>query len=235
MITSLNSLHPDIEDSSELQDTREEWQKDLLRFRQQLTDLSADASDSERGLIALEIADRQARLEQGADAWATARPLFDQFLAAEEWGKLAEVCDVLFRADQPDSTIALGHGVWISVTFPINPVITVVMMQHLVDSSPTDSNTAAVAATVAHYIAAIRGGDGKEGEDLIDFTEQLLLLVAGNQGISEQEAFGGWMYHNGLKEPEEFIPRLGEGVDNLVGEQWWFDRAELRQHIPADA
>ena len=234
MITSLNALHPDIEDASELQDTREEWQKDLTGLRQQLADLDADASDTRRATIALEIADRQARLEQGAEAWQTARSLFDRFLAAEDWGKLAECCDVLFRADQPDSTIALGHGVWISVTFPVDPVITVVMMQHLVDSSPTDSNAAAVAATVAHYIAAIRG-EGKEGEDLVDFTEQLLLLVAGNQGISEQEAFGGWMYHNGLKEPEEFIPRLGEGVDNLVGEQWWFDRAELRQHIPADA
>jgi hypothetical protein len=235
MITSLNSLHPDVEDASELPDTVEEWTKDLVGFRQQLADLGADATALQRAAIELEIADRQARLEDGAQAWRTARPLFDLFLAAEDWNRLAESCDVLFRAEQPESTIALGHGIWIGVTFPIDPVITVVMMQHLVDSSPSDSNTAAVAATVAHYIAAIRGGEGQEGEDLVDFTEQLLLLVAGNQGISGQQDFAGWMHHNGLKEPEEFIPRLSEGVDNLVGDSWWFDRDELRAHIPADA
>ena len=235
MITALNSLHPDIEDSSELEDISEQWQKDLVEYRQQLADLPADAGAHDRAVIELEIADRQARLGQGAEAWETARRLFDVFVEQEDWNRLVESCDVLFRAEHKDSNIALGHGVWVGVTFPIDPVITVVMLQHLVDASSPDSNTAAVAATVAHYIAAIRGGDGKEGEDLIDFTEQLLLLVAGGQGISGQEDFGGWMFHNGLKEPEEFIPRLGEGVANLVGDHWWFDRDELRKHIPADA
>jgi len=235
MITSLNTLHPDIEDSTELQDTREEWLKDLTGLRQQLADLGAAAPASERAQIELEIADRHARLGQGVEAWELARPLFDHFLAAHDWARLAESCDILFRADQTDSIVALGHGIWIGVTFPIDPVITVVMMQHLVDSSPVDSNAAAVAATVAHYIAAVRGGDDRDGEDLIDFTEQLLLLVAGNQGISGQEEFGGWMFHNGLKEPEEFIPRLGKAVDNLVGDNWWLERDVLRKHIPADA
>ena len=235
MITALNTLHPDIEDSTELQDTQEEWRKDLLRLRTQLAGVGTDATGTERTLIELEIADRLARLGQGAEAQQLARRVFDLFLAEHDWNHLAECCDVLFRADQPDALVALGHGIWISVTFPVDPVITVVMMQHLVDSSPTDSNAAAVAATVAHYIAAIRGGDGKDGEDLIDFTEQLLLLVAGNQGISGQEDFGGWMFHNGLKEPQEFIPRLGEAVENLVQGDWWLVRDELRQHIPDDA
>lgn len=234
MITQLNSLHPDIEDSTELEDIREQWQKDLVRYRQELADLDVDATAQQRALIELECADRHARLGDGADAWRVARPLFDYFLREQDWQHLTEVSDVLFRADQQDSTVALGHGVWVAVTFPVDPVVTVVLMQHLVDASPTDSNAAAVAATVAHYIAAIRG-EGKSGDDLIDFTEQLLLLVAGNQGIAGQQEFGGWMHHNGLKEPGEFLPRLGEAVETLVGGDWWFDRDELRAHIPEDA
>lgn len=233
MIPQLNSLHPDIEDSTELEDIREQWQKDLVAFRRQLAGLPAGAGAGDRALIELEIGDRQARLGDAA-AWDSARPLFDQFLAAQDWQHLAEVCDVLFRAERGESNIALGHGVWIAVTFPVDPVVTVVMLQHLVDSSPADSNAAAVAATVAHYIAAIRG-EGREGDDLVDFTEQLLLLVAGNQGIAGNQEFGGWMHHNGLKEPTEFLPRLGEAVDNLVGDNWWFDRDRLRALIPEDA
>ena len=234
MITQLNSLHPDIEDSTELEDIREQWQNDLVKYRQQLADLPADASAQQRAAIELEVGDRQARLGEGVEAWWTARPLFDHYLAEQDWPHLVEAAEVLFRADQPGSLAALGHGIWIAVTFPIDPVVTVVMMQHLVDASPTDSNTAAVAATVAHYIAAIRG-EGGDGEDLTNFTEQLLLLVAGNQGISGQEEFAGWMHHNGLKEPAEFIPRLGEAVDNLVAGDWWLDRDALRRLIPEDA
>lgn len=233
MITQLNSLHPDIEDSTELEDIREQWQQELTALRQQLVDLPATADPAERARLALEVADRRVRLGDPG-AWHDARPLFDQFLAARDWQRLAETCDLLFRADQALSNVALGHGVWVAVTFPIDPVVTVVLLQHLVDASPTDSNSAAVAATVAHYIAAIRG-QGREGDELIDFTEQLLLLVAGNQGIAGQQEFGGWMHHNGLKEPAEFLPRLGEAVDNLVGGDWWFDRDQLRALIPAEA
>jgi len=234
MITQLNSLHPDIEDSTELEDIREQWQTELVSYRQQLADLPADATALQRGAIQLEIGDRQARLGEGAEAWRTARPLVDLYLGEQDWPHLVEALEILFRADQSGSLVALGHGIWIAVTFPIDPVVTVVMMQHLVDASPTDSNTAAVAATVAHYIAAIRG-EGGDGDDLTDFTEQLLLLVAGNQGITGQEPFAGWMHHNGLQEPAEFIPRLGEAVDNLVVGDWWFDRDDLRRLIPDDA
>ena len=233
MITELITLHPDIEDSSELEDIRERWDKDLVKFRQQLADLPADADALQRALLCLEVGDRQARLDQGIAAWTSVRPTFDEFLAAEDWEHLAQACDVLFRANQPDAVVALGHGVWVAVTYPVDPVTTVALLQHMVDSSPTDSNAAAVAATVAHYIAAIRG-EGKSGDDLVDFTEQLWLLVAGNQGASGQNEFAGWVHHNGLKEPAEFLPRLSEGVDNMVAGSWWLDRDALRARIPAD-
>jgi hypothetical protein len=233
VITQIGTLHPDIEDSTELEDIREQWERDLARFEAELASLPADADPQRRASLRLEVGDRQARLGQGGPAWDNARAAFDVFIEAEDWENAVQACDVLFRAEQPDSMVALGHGVWLAVTYPINPEISVAMLQHVVDSTPVGSNAAAVAATVAHYVAAVRTEEG-ENEALIDHTEQLWKLVAGQAGIQGQTDFAGWVYHNGLKDPQEFLPRMGEAVDNMVQGYWWMDRDALRAKLPGD-
>jgi hypothetical protein len=233
VITELHTLNPDIEDSTELEEIRGRWERELAELHGALARLPAEAPAPRRAQLQLEIGDRQARLGFGAEAWKNARRAFDVLAAEEDWERAAQACDVLFRAEQPDSVIALGHGVWLGVTYPIDPRTTVALLQHVVDETPPDSNVAAVAATTAHYIAAVRG-EGRQGEELSDFTEQLWLLVAGNQGISGQNEFAGWVYHNHLQEPSDFLPRMSEAVDNMVRGNWWIDRDALRAKLPSD-
>jgi 16S rRNA U1498 N3-methylase RsmE len=54
-------------------------------------------------------------------------------------------------------------------------LITVAMLQHLVEESPEEADTRAVAAAAAHYITSVRCG---ADDELTFFTSQMLASVA---------------------------------------------------------
>ena len=66
----------------------------------------------------------------------------------------------------------------VGVTFPIDPDLSVAMLQHLIDESPDRSDGAAVAAATAGYLVELRA-QGKQKEELQFFTRQMLGQVAG--------------------------------------------------------
>jgi hypothetical protein len=174
------------------------------------------------------------RLEKMSDAWAVTREAFDLFLAREDWQGAVEACDVLFATDQPDSLAALGQGVWLAVTFPIDPELTVAMLDHIVEETPDDSDGAAVAAVTAHYIADLRT-EGRKRDDLMMFTNNLLATVARRHSqVESQEAFSYWMEKLELNDPAKFLVRLRNVIDVLVQTEWWFDRDAIRERLPVN-
>jgi len=104
----------------------------------------------------------------------------------------------------------------------------------LVEETPSESNVPPIAAVTAHYVAGLRG-EGVEGKNLLDYTQQLLALVAGrHRGVQTQGEFEAWMIGNELDDPTRFLPRLAEAVDNLVLDDWWIDRDALRRALPVN-
>ena len=72
-----------------------------------------------------------------------------------------------------ESIRALAHGIWLGITFPVDPELSVAMLQHLIDETPERSDGAAVAAALASYIVDLRAKD-EQRENLQFFTTQLL-------------------------------------------------------------
>jgi hypothetical protein len=141
---------------------------------------------------------------------------------------------VLFQSDQPDSLTALGQGIWLAVTYPIDPDLSVELLTHVVDETPDDADGAAVAATTALFLADIRA-TGKQRENLVFFTTQILANVARRHGdVDSQDAFDLWMERLELREPEKFLVRLRNVVDVLVQDDWWFDREALQAKLPVN-
>jgi hypothetical protein len=202
-------------------------------LRGQLLSLAPGRDDMARAALLLEIARVLLRLEKMPEAWSAAREAFDYCVAAERWEDAIQCCDVLFATDQEESLSALGQGVWLAVTFPVDPELTVAMLQHVVDETPEDSQGAAVAATVAHYVADMRMPDGKERDNLLFYTNQMLATVARRQAnIHDQEAFDNWFGKLELDDPAKFLPRLRNIVDVLVQDNWWIDRASIQAKLP---
>lgn len=204
----------------------------LAEIEQEMTQLPAGFDAVEKAALQLDAAAALVGLGRGEEAWGHARQALDAFLEAEDWEQAAHACDIMFNADQPDSLAALGQGIWLAVTYPVDPELSVALLQHIVDETPDDADGAAVAAVVARYIVDMRA-EGKQHDDLAFFTSTLLSTVARrHQDISSQEQFDFWMKKLELDDPVKFLPRLRNVVDVLVQDNWWFDRDALQAKLP---
>lgn len=184
--------------------------------------------------LKLELARALAGLERGTQAWPLGREAFDSFARAQDWEQAADACDVLFSCEQEGSLAALGQGIWLAVTFPMDPELTVHLLSHVITETPDDSDGAAVAATAALYLVDLRT-EGAMHEKLHFFSGQLLAQVARRHGqVQSQQQLELWMDRLELRDPDQFFPRLRNVVDVLVQDDWWIDRDELQARLPVN-
>lgn len=228
-----DSLLADMDSSEDTQRSTRLLESRMEDLRQRLIELPAGHDPLARADLLLDLGRTLIELQQNENAWDAGREAFDLYAAAETWEGAVQACDIMFLADQPDSLAALGQGIWLAVTYPIDPELTVAMLQHVVDETPPDSDGAAVAATAAHYIAELRAPEGKERENLLFYTNQLLATVARRHSeVHDQAAFERWFKKLELDDPAKFLPRLRNVVDVLAQDDWWIDRAAIQATLP---
>ncbi len=205
----------------------------LVALQESLSELD-NAVPKARADVELQIARTLVELKRGAEAWPLGRGIFDVFVEAEDWESAADTCDVLFQADHAQSLCALGQGIWLAVTYPIDPELSIELLNHVVEETPDNADGAAVAATTALFLADIRA-QGEQRESLMFYTNQILGQVArSHSDVDSQEAFDLWMERLELKEPDKFLVRLRNVVDVLVQDDWWFDREALQARLEMD-
>ncbi len=203
-------------------------------LRGQLAELSPGTETLRRADLLLQFGRALVRLENRAEAWAAAREALDLYLAEQAWEGAAQACDILFLCDQPLSLAALGQGVWLAVTYPVDPELSVALLQHVVDETPPDADGAAVAAVTAYYLVGLRAREPQR-EHLLIYANQVLATVARrHSGVEGQEDFNRWIEDMELNNPALFLPRLRNIVDVLVQDDWWFDREALQAALPVD-
>jgi len=215
-------------------DERQELAEKLSTYQDKLKSLPADASDLERALVRLDISELLLALDEKEHAWNEARATFNVFIKHEEWQHAVEACNVMYQAEQPASIVALGHGIWLAVTYPISADTSVAMLNHIVDETPATSDGAAVAAMVGYYIADIRSTD--EEHDSMTFLAKTILgnVAKRHSNVQTQKEMDAWMFKLELKDPEIFLPRLSLVVNSIVEDNWWFDRDDLRARLPVN-
>ncbi len=203
-------------------------------LREQLGGLSPAADPLRRADLLLQLGRALVRLELRTEAWTMAREAVDLYLESRAWEGAAQACDILFLSDQPESLAALGQGIWLAVTYPIDPELSVALLQHVVDETPPDADGAAVAAVTAYYLVDMRAREPQR-EHLLIYASQVLATVARrHSGVAGQEDFNRWIERMELNDPGLFLPRLRNVVDVLVQDDWWFDREALQAALPAD-
>lgn len=165
-------------------------------------------------------------------AWTHAREAFDYYCEIGSWEDAVRCCDVLFRTDLPASVQALGNGIWLAVTYPIEAELSILMLNHLIDATANDSDGAAVAAAVAHYLADIRL-EGEKRDSTLFLTSAILGKVAERHSqVTSQEQMNMWLNRLQLLEPAIFLSRLAQVLDVMVENNWWYDRDALREQLP---
>jgi len=207
----------------------------LKDLEQQIEALGDGAPLDERLKLTLDMCYSMLQANMRQEAWDLARETLDRAVDAELWLRAVEACDVMFQTEATEAVKALAHGIWLGVTFPVDPELSVAMLQHLIDDSPDRSDGAGVAAATACYLVDLRAV-GKQRDELMFFSNQLLGQVARRHSqVEEQEIFDFWIQQLELDDPEKFLPRLAQVLDIMTGGRWWFDRDELRSRIPEES
>ena len=226
--TAAESLHKDLGEKARLEGQ-------LIELRTALDRLPEDASSGQRAALQLELGRTLQVLERSAEAWPILHTAFGLFMANLEFEQAADACDVMYQCDQPRSLAALGQGIWLGVTFPIDPEITVHLLSHVVDDTPNEADGAAVAAAAACFLVDVRTPEGPDQDRLRFFSQQLLGRVARrHSNVESQAEFDSWVERLELNQPDNFLIRLRNVVDVLVQEDWWFDRDALQATLPTD-
>jgi len=219
-------------ESSTDEEARAYLEEQLRNHQFELTQLSRDADPATVASVKMDIANAQLGLEQHENAWNEAKAAFDVFVEKEDWASAIEACDIMYECEQPASIVALIHGTWLSVTYPVDPEYTIGMMSNIIDETPNDSDGAAVAAVTAHYIVGLRATDEKL-DSLSFLTKNMITKVAQrHSNVDSQDKLNFWMEKMDLNDPEKFLPMMGTVIDAIANGQWWFDREELRAKLP---
>ncbi|WP_127477240.1 hypothetical protein [Sulfurivermis fontis] len=207
----------------------------LAQLEAELASLPADAPLAQRLTLRNDIGYILLDLERNEDAWHLGHDSFRQALAAELWEQAVQGCDIVYQSEKNDAIKALAHGVWLAVTYPIDPELSVLMLKHLVEETPPKADAAAIPAAVAAYLVELRA-EGKKREDLKFFTAGMLAEVAKKHSevVDNKEIFDFWVERLELNDPAKLLPRLGKLLDVLVPDAWWYDRDLLRSRLPAD-
>lgn len=236
-MTKDSGLRPEtgVIDSSNEEEAKAFLQEQLHTLEHKLKNLPDVAEATECARLQLDKANALLGLERKEEAWNDAKEAFDVFVNAEHWPDAVEACDIMYQSDQPSSIKALIHGVWLAITFPIDPEHSIVMLSYIVDETPNDSDGAAVAAATAHYIVGLRAAEDQL-DSLSFLTTNLIAKVAQRHGdVKSQEALDFWMEKMELKDPAKFLPRMATVLNAIVhDEHWWFDRDVLREKLPVN-
>jgi len=226
----------EVEDNPVLEVTPQEQtlQQNLEQYMQHFNALPEDSDELEKARLMLDIAECHLGLDDQVEAHDWAEKTFKTFIQYNDWPLAVDCCDILYNCNQKDSLIALGNGIWLAVTFPVDPNISVQMLHHIVDETPDDSDGAAVAAMLAHYLAETRASD-KDHKNLTFLTNQIIAQVAKrHRGIEDEKTIQTWIKMYELDDVSSLLSRMALILDTIVGDNWWYDRDEIRSRLPVN-
>jgi len=223
-----------IEENSVLDVTAQEvtLEQELKEHIQHYNELPKDVDAAERAKLELDMAECYLGLDQKTEAHTLAHQAMDVFKELKQWEPVIDACDIIYNCDDKDAIIALGNGIWLAMTFPIDPNVSVNLLHHIIDETPDDSDGAAVAAMLAHFIAETRAKD-QERENLVFLTTQVIAKVAErHRGIKDQETLNTWIKMYELDDIDQLLEKLAVILDAITAKQWWYDKEAIRAELP---
>lgn len=211
--------------------------QELAKKQKQLMQLTLNSDPLERANLQYDISELMldiAKPGMPEAAWGMSKESFKIYMQNKQWEDAVRCCDLLYRTELPGSIVALGNGLWLSVTYPIDPELSILMLNNLIEDTPAKADGAAVAAVVAHHIADLRL-KGEKRDSIMFLTMNMIAKVAERHSqVKSQEQMNFWMSKLELNDPDIYLPRLAQVIDAIVADTWWYDRDELRAQLPVN-
>ena len=149
------------------------------------------------------------------------------FAQVRAYGDLVRVLGNLGVADESNGLVYLAQAIWLTLRIQAPLGNTIHLIRALYNAVPQGDELEALLGITALFFCNLRGEGHLQLEELQELSFTMLSGAAGAQGIETQEAFDSWLAQQRLNDPEYFIPRLTQRLEEIVGDEWLFDRSQV--------
>ena len=149
------------------------------------------------------------------------------FAQVRAYGDLVRVLGNLGVADESNGLVYLAQAIWLTLRIQAPLGNTIHLICGLYHAVSQGDEMKALLGTTALFFCNSRGEGHPQLEELQDLSLTMLLGAAGAQGIETQAAFHTWFVQQRLNDPEYFLPRLTQRLEEIVGDEWLFDRSQV--------
>nr|WP_228014697.1 tetratricopeptide repeat protein [Fortiea sp. LEGE XX443] len=138
-----------------------------------------------------------------------------------------DLCTILGNlsvADEIKGIIYLAQAVWLCLRVQVPLTGTINKLRVMYNSVPQGDEIQALLGAVAMYLCQVRRDEHPQLEELQQRSFEILVGAAAAQGIGTGEALETWYVQQRLNDPNYFIPHLVQLLEEIVGDEWLFER-----------
>ncbi|KAB8315297.1 tetratricopeptide repeat protein, partial [Tolypothrix campylonemoides VB511288] len=149
------------------------------------------------------------------------------FAQVRAYGGLVTVLSNLGVAAESNGLLYLAQAMWLMLRIQAPFADTIALIRALYNAVPQGDELKALLGTTTFLFCNSRGEGHPQLEELQELSVRMLSAAAGAQGIETEEAFNTWFVQQRLDDPEYFLPRLNQRLEEIVGDGWLFDPTQL--------
>jgi tetratricopeptide (TPR) repeat protein len=127
-------------------------------------------------------------------------------------------------ADKSNGLVYLAQATWLIIKIQTPLTKTIQLIRDLYDAVPQGDEMEALLGATAVFFCYQRGKNHPQLEEFQKGSLNMISAAADAQGIETQEAFDTWFVQQRLNDPEYYIPRLLQRLEEIVGDEWLFER-----------
>jgi tetratricopeptide (TPR) repeat protein len=143
------------------------------------------------------------------------------------YGNLVTVLSNLGVADESNGLVYLAQAIWLRLRIQAPLANTIQIIRAFYNAVPQGDELEALLGITARFFCSRQGEGHPQLEELQELSLTIISAAAGAQGIETPEAFDTWVVQQRLNNPEYFIPRLTQRLEEIVGDEWLFDRSQV--------
>ncbi|WP_414527819.1 tetratricopeptide repeat protein [Nodularia chucula] len=121
----------------------------------------------------------------------------------------------------------LSQALWL--TFKINhPLVdSIDLIDYFYQSLPSGNELQALLAINIVFLCKRQEKDHPDLSVFQNVADRVIYMLALSKGIETPTDMAAWFTQQGLSNPEYFIPRLMQSLEELIDDKWLFDHSEL--------
>jgi tetratricopeptide (TPR) repeat protein len=137
--------------------------------------------------------------------------------------------------DVENSQIYFAQTVWLSLYIQVPLTDSIALFRSFYQRIPLDDELASLLAVTAGFYCRTRGERHPRLEELLKTCEEMLVNAAAGQGVKidgnhpekTRKSLGKWFKKSQLNNPDMFLPKLIQRLEEIVEDNWLFDRSKL--------